>query len=119
MYLAVSRIVAPVLREKGFQLNTFDSNDRSPVWDEVEDVMWKLWQTHEASQNGGGIPGHYTSLSTGGINFDNEGNIAATYPYACSWHDRVRAAALSGIYNATSQPGVPVMRTQSLSMEIQ
>lgn len=107
MYLAVSRIVAPVLREKGFQLNTFDSNDRSPVWDEVEAVMWKLWQTHEASQNGGGIPGHYTALRTGGINFDNEGNIAATYPYACSWHDRVRAAALSGMYNATSQPGVP------------
>ena len=34
------------------------------------------------------------TINVGEKNFDNEGNIAATYPYACSWHDLVRAAAL-------------------------
>ena len=66
-----------------------------------------LWATHEASHHGGGIPGAYTNVSSAGHNFDSEGNIAATYAYACSWHDRVRRAALSGIYNASTLPGVP------------
>ena len=47
------------------------------------------------------------NVTSAGRNFDSEGNIAATYPYACSWHDRVRAAALSGMHNASTQPGVP------------
>merc|ERR1712224_79082 len=81
--------------------------DHSPTWDAIEAFMWKLWANFQQEHGGGGIPGHCTSATTGGVNFDNEGNIAATYPYARSWHDRVRAAALSGIYNATSQPGVP------------
>lgn len=67
----------------------------------------KLWATHEASHSGGGIPGAYSNVSSANRNFDSEGNIAATYPYACSWHDRVRAAAVSGMYNASAQPGVP------------
>ena len=106
VYLSATRICAPVLRQKGFQLKGFDANDHSATWDEIEVFMWKLWGHYEGANDGGGIPGRYTSASTGGVNFDSEGNIAATYVYACSFHDRVRAAALAGGYNATSPPGV-------------